>query len=134
MTRDIEALNDLSQKVIAACIEVHRELGPGLLESAYEVCLARELVLMGIPFQRQVPVPVAYKGERLDSGYRIDLLVDGRLVVELKAARNPSGLLRAQILTYLKLMSLPLGLGVNFNQTRLVDGVTRVIHDLPQST
>ncbi|HEX9010536.1 MAG TPA: GxxExxY protein [Holophagaceae bacterium] len=134
MTRDFEALNELSQKVIAACIEVHRELGPGLLESAYEVCLARELVLMGIPFQRQVPVPVAYKGERLDSGYRIDLLVDGRLVVELKAARNHPGLLRAQILTYLKLMSLPLGLGVNFNQARLVDGVTRVIHDLPSST
>lgn len=131
--RDLENLNELSQQVIAACIEVHRELGPGLLESAYEMCLARELTLMGIPFQRQVPVPVAYKGERLDTGYRVDLLVDGRLVVELKAARNPASLLRAQILTYLKLMNLPLGLGVNFNQPRLVDGITRVIHEIPDT-
>jgi GxxExxY protein len=131
---DLEGLNELSQRVIAACIEVHRALGPGLLESAYEMCLARELTLAGIVFQRQVPVPVSYKGEFLDAGYRIDLLVEGCLIVELKAARNPVGLIRAQVLTYLKLMNLPLGLGVNFNQTRLVDGITRVVHTLPESS
>jgi GxxExxY protein len=129
---DSEGLNELSQRVIAACIEVHRALGPGLLESAYEMCLAKELTLTGIAFQRQVPVPVLYKGECLDAGYRIDMLVEGRLIVELKAARNPIGLVRAQVLTYLKLMNLPLGLGVNFNQVRLVDGITRVIHTCPE--
>ncbi|HEY3399444.1 MAG TPA: GxxExxY protein [Geothrix sp.] len=134
MELDLEGLNELSQRVIAACIEVHRALGPGLLESAYEMCLARELTLAGIVFQRQVPVPVSYKGEFLDAGYRIDLLVEGCLIVELKAARNPVGLIRAQVLTYLKLMNLPLGLGVNFNQTRLVDGITRVVHTLPESS
>ncbi|WP_306590642.1 GxxExxY protein [Geothrix sp. 21YS21S-4] len=133
MERDLDGLNGLSQRVIAACIEVHRSLGPGLLESAYEVCLARELALAGIPFQRQVAVPVSYKGAILDAGYRIDLLVEGRLIVELKAARSPINLLRAQVLTYLKLMNLALGLGVNFNQVRLVDGVTRVIHTSSES-
>ncbi|WP_243383971.1 GxxExxY protein [Geothrix alkalitolerans] len=132
MESDPEGLNKLSQRVIAACIEVHRELGPGLLESAYEICLARELTLAGIAYQRQVPVPVTYKGERLDAGYRIDLLVEGQLVIELKAAKNPVGLVRAQVLTYLKLMGLSLGLGVNFNQVRLVDGITRVVHNLPE--
>lgn len=115
MNLNPESLNQLSQRVIAACIEVHRELGPGLLESAYEVCLARELAMAEIPFRRQVPVPVIYKGEVLEAGYRIDLLVDERLIVELKAARSSAALVRAQVLTYLKLLRLPLGLGVNFN-------------------
>ena len=130
MNEEHEGLNQLSQQVIAACIEVHRELGPGLLESAYELCLARELTLAGIPFRRQVPVPVSYKGEILDAGYRIDLLVDERLIVELKAARAQPNLVKAQVLTYLKLLSLPLGLGVNFNHVRLVDGITRVVNGL----
>jgi GxxExxY protein len=129
---DLEGLNQLSQQVIAACIEVHRELGPGLLESAYELCLARELTLAGIPFSRQVPVPVSYKGEILDVGYRIDLLVDERLIVELKAAKAQPNLVKAQVLTYLKLLRLPLGLGVNFNHVRLVDGITRVVNGLPE--
>jgi len=132
VNQDPEGLNDLSQRVIAACIEVHRELGPGLLESAYEVCLGRELWLAGIPFKRQVPVPVRYKGEVLDAGYRIDLLVDDRLIVELKAARTQPNLVRAQVLTYLKLMNLPLGLGVNFNHLRLIDGLVRVVNHLPE--
>ena len=131
MNLDLEGLNQLSRQVIAACIEVHRELGPGLLESAYELCLARELTLAGIPFRRQVPVPVTYKGEVLDVGYRIDPLVDERLIVELKAARAQPNLVKAQVLTYLKLLCLPLGLGVNFNHVRLVDGITRVVNGLP---
>lgn len=88
-----QALNDLSEQVIGACIEVHRNLGPGLLESTYEVCLAHELTLRGIPFQRQAPVPVRYKGERLEAGYRLDLLIDGRLILELKAAKVPGNIL-----------------------------------------
>lgn len=119
-------LNELSEQVMGASIEVHRELGPGLPESAYEVCLARELSLRGIPFRRQMPVPVAYKSERLEAGYRIDLLIDDRLILELKAAKVPANLLRAQLITYLRLMDLPLALGVNFNHERLVGGLTRV--------
>ncbi len=132
MNLDQAELNQLSQRVIAACIEVHRELGPGLLESAYELCLARELALAGIPCRCQVPVPVFNKGEVLDAGYRIDLLVDERLIVELKAAKGVPSLVKAQLLTYLKLMKLPLGLGVNFNHVRLVDGLTRVVNGLPE--
>ena len=132
MRRDLDFLNELSRRVIAACIEVHKELGPGLLESAYEVCLARELSLAGIPFRRQVSVPVTYKGEFMEAGYRIDLLVDECLIVELKAAKSPSGILQAQLLTYLKLMNLPLGLGVSFGNVRLIDGVTRVVNGIPE--
>lgn len=115
MRLDAEELNELSGKVIAACIEVHRELGLGLLESAYEACLAKELALAGISFRRQVPVPVAYKGEWLEVGYRVDFLIQDCLVVELKASRQVPGVVRAQLLTYLKLMKVSLGLGVNFN-------------------
>lgn len=128
-----QALNELSERVIGACIEVHRALGPGLLESAYEVCLARELVLRGIPFRRQVAVPVHYKEEWLEAGYRVDLLIDDCLVVELKAAKTPGNLLKAQLMTYLKLLDLPLALGINFNQERLLDGLTRVMNGYPDS-
>lgn len=128
-----QSLDELSQQVIAACIEVHRELGPGLLESAYEACLAKELLLRSIPFRRQIPVPLRYKGELVEAGFRVDLLVDDRLILELKADHGPVNLARAQLLTYLKLMGLHLGLVVNFNQLRLVDGLTRVVLDLPES-
>ena len=128
-----QGLDELSQQVIAACIEVHRELGPGLLESAYETCLAKELLLRSIPFKRQIPVPLTYKGELVEAGFRVDLLVDDRLILELKADHGPVNLARAQLLTYLKLMGLHLGLVVNFNQLRLVDGLTRVVLDLPES-
>ncbi|HJU83627.1 MAG TPA: GxxExxY protein [Holophagaceae bacterium] len=123
-------MDDLSGLVISACIEVHRALGPGLLESAYEACLARELALRELPFQRQVPVPLDYKGERVDVGFRLDLLVDGHLIVELKADQGSLNLARAQVLTYLKITGLHLGLVVNFNHPRLVDGLTRVVLDL----
>ncbi len=129
----IQALDELSQQVIAACIEVHRELSPGLLESAYEACLAKELVLRGLPFRRQVPVPLIYKAEAVEAGFRVDLLIDDRLIVELKADHGNVNLARAQLLTYLKLMNLHLGLVVNFNHLRLVDGLTRVVRDFPES-
>ncbi|MCF6280879.1 MAG: GxxExxY protein [Candidatus Polarisedimenticolaceae bacterium] len=120
MERDL-----LTGKVIGCAIEVHRALGPGLLESTYEQCLARELGMQEIPFRLQVPLPVKYKGIQLDCGYRIDLLVDKRLILELKAVENIKGIHEAQLLTYMKLSGIGKGLLINFNVTKLVDGVKR---------
>jgi GxxExxY protein len=96
-------INELTERVIGACIEVHRNTGPGLLESAYEQCLCRELSLRGIPFQMQFPLPINYKGTLLDCGYRLDLLVDGRLVIEIKSVEKLLPIHEAQLLTYLHL-------------------------------
>lgn len=117
----------LSNTVIGAAIEVHRALGPGLLESTYEACLAYELTLQGIPFERQKPLPVVYKGQKLDCGYRVDLLIDRCLIVEVKAKEVLLGLDEAQILTYLKLTGLKLGLLLNFNVRVMKDGIKRVV-------
>lgn len=116
----------MSEKVIAACIEVHKALGPGLLESAYERCLARELELGSIPFQRQFPIPIEYKGIVLDHGYRLDFIVAGALVVEVKAVENLSAVHEAQMLTYLRLTQLPFGLLVNFHAPRISQGLRRL--------
>lgn len=116
---------ELSHQVIAACIEVHRELGPGLLESAYEECLCRELSLRAIAFRRQCPLPVAYKGVRLDCGYKIDIVVDDKLLIEIKSVDEIHPIHEAQLLTYLRLSGLRVGLLVNFNVTVLKDGVIR---------
>jgi GxxExxY protein len=121
-----EELNRLTQRVIGLCIEVHRELGPGLLESAYEEALAFELTQAGLAFQRQLETPVRYKGVSLNCGYRIDLLIEGKLILELKAVTELSALHHAQLLTYLKLAQCPLGLLVNFNVPVLKDGLRRV--------
>ena len=115
----------LSAKVIGCAIEVHRALGPGLLESTYAQCLARELDLQGLTFQLQVPVPVEYKEVRLDCGYRLDVLVEGQLIVELKAVEGIKNLHKAQLLTYMKLAGVRTGLLINFNVQVLKDGVTR---------
>ncbi len=120
------ALNELSERVIGACINIHRELGPGLLESAYEECLCYELSLARIPFERQRPVPVAYRDVRLDCGYRLDLVVDNRLIVELKCVDALGPIHEAQLLTYLKLTKLELGLLINFNVPLLKQGIKRV--------
>lgn len=116
----------LSEAVIGACVEVHRALGPGLLESAYEQCLARELSLRSIAFERQRPVPVAYKGIELEYGYRLDFVVAGALVVEIKAVDTLSPVHEAQLLTYLKLTGLPVGLLVNFHAETLRRGLRRL--------
>lgn len=116
---------ELSHQVIAACIEVHRELGPGLLESAYEECLRRELSPRSIAFRRQCPLPVAYKGVRLDCGYKIDIVVDDKLLIEIKSVDEIHPIHQAQLLTYLRLSGLRVGLLVNFNVTVLKDGVIR---------
>jgi GxxExxY protein len=114
--------------IVGAAIEVHRHLGPGLLESAYERCLARELLLRGIPFQRQVPLPVEYRGLQLECGYRLDLVVGNSIVVEVKAVGKVLPIHRAQVLTYLKLTSLRLGLLINFNVETLRSGIYRIIN------
>ena len=125
-TKDSE--RDSTYDVVGAAIEVHRQLGPGLLESAYEACLSREILLRGLDVQRQVPLPVQYRGLQVDCGYRIDLLVDKSVVVEIKAARKILPIHRAQVLTYLKLTNNRLGLLINFNVEVLRSGIYRVIN------
>ncbi len=116
---------DLSFAVIGAAIEVHRQLGPGLLESAYEQCLCHELALRKIRFERQVPLPVRYKGLLLDCGYRLDIVVDHSVLLELKSVEQIHKLHEAQLLSYLKLSDLRVGLLINFNVTNLRRGVIR---------
>lgn len=116
---------EVSNQVIGAAIEVHRELGPGLLESAYEECLAHELSLRGIPFVRQLDVPLDYKGVRLDVGYRIDLLINDVIVIELKTVQKILPIHEAQLLTYLRLLQKPVGLLMNFSVPVLKDGIVR---------
>ena len=119
--------NELTHRVIGSAIEVHRVLGPGLLESAYEECLARELTLRGLQFERQKSIPVVYKDVKLECGYRVDLLVEGRGIVELKAVEALAPIHEAIILTYLRLSGCPLGLLINFNVPVLKDGIQRYI-------
>ena len=113
---------ELTEKIIGAAIEVHRALGPGLLESAYEECLCREFSLRGLAFQRQVPLPVEYKGIKLDCGYRLDLVVQDEVILELKCVEHVLPVHDAQLLTYLKLTRKRVGLFINFNVAALVKG------------
>ena len=119
--------DELSRKVIGCAIEVHRNLGPGLLESTYRQCLACELSHAGIPFQMEVPLPVRYKETLLDCGYRIDLLVSGDLIVEIKCVETLLPIHQAQILTYMRLSKIPVGLIINFNVTKLQNGIKRFV-------
>ena len=119
--------DELSNKVIGAAIEVHRHLGPGLLESTYEKCLAHELELAGVPFKRQAPLPVRYKGIELDCGYRVDLLVGNELIVELKSVQDVIPIHEAQLLTYMKLAGIGVGLLINFNVEILRKGLQRFV-------
>lgn len=129
--KDTEAqrkrLNELSHRVIGLCLEVHRELGPGLLESAYEEALAYELLQAGIRFERQRGMPLVYKGAKLECGYRLDLVIEGDLVLELKAVTELLPVHQAQLLTYLKLEQRSLGLLINFNVPVLKSGIRRVV-------
>jgi GxxExxY protein len=119
--------DELSKRVIGCALEVHRNLGPGLLESAYEQCLAHELSCAKLPFQLQVALPVNYKGVQLDCGYRIDVLVDGKLIVELKSVECLLPIHEAQLLTYMKLARVPVGLLINFNVALLKQGIKRLV-------
>ncbi len=114
-----------TKEVIGCAIEVHRALGPGLLESTYQQCFAHELSLKGIDFQLEVPLPVDYKSVRLDCGYRVDILIEDRLILELKAVEEVKGIHKAQLLTYMKLAQIETGLLINFNVRRLTDGIQR---------
>jgi GxxExxY protein len=125
-------VNELTSAIIGAAIEVHRVLGPGLLESAYEECLCRELALRQVPFDRQRPLPVEYKGIRLDCGYRLDLLVAGAVVVEIKAVEMLLPIHDAQVLTYLRLGGWKVGLLINFNVPMLRQGIKRLVLKLGQ--
>ena len=116
----------LTQKVIGCAITVHRELGPGLLESSYEHCLNYELRLQGLSVQQQVILPVKYKSINIDAGYRLDLLIEDNLIVELKAIDKLTNIHQAQMMTYLKLTGIKTGLIINFNVTKLVNGIKRV--------
>ncbi len=122
--------NALSKTIIGAAIEVHKQLGPGLLESVYEECLAYELSQIQIPFERQKPIPVVYKNVRLDCGFKIDLLVDKVVLVELKAIDALAPIHDAQLLTYLKLTNCKLWLLLNFNVLRLRNGIRRLVLNL----
>ena len=119
-------INDLTNQIIGAAIAVHRDLGPGLLESAYEACLAFELAKRGLRVEQQKPLPVHYQGVDLDCGYRIDLLVEKRVIVELKAVERLEPIHNAQLLSYLKLSGLRLGLLINFNVLVLKNGIKRI--------
>ena len=121
-------INDLTGKVIDAAIEVHRILGPGLLESAYEECLCREFQLRKFPFERQKELLVEYKGIKLDCGYRLDIVVANRLIVELKACDKLQPIHEAQLLTYLKLTGIKVGLLINFNVPVLKQGIKRLVN------
>ena len=122
--------NEISGKIIGCAIEVHKALGPGLLESAYEECLYYELQLAGLKVEKQKSLPVVYKEVKLEAGYRIDLLVEDCVVVELKAVEALHDVHTAQILTYLKLSGCKLGLLMNFNVYRLSEGIKRVVNNL----
>jgi GxxExxY protein len=117
----------LSEAVIGCAIEVHRTLGPGLLESAYQSCLAIELTNPKIPYRSQVELPIQYKNATLDCGYRIDMIVQDQLILELKAVASILPIHQAQIITYMKLSGITRGLIINFHQLRLIDGIKRFI-------
>jgi GxxExxY protein len=123
-------LNQLSSRIIGAAIEVHKTLGPGLLESTYEECLCPELNLQKIKYERQVNLPVTYKAKNLDCGYRIDVIVERAVIIVLKTVDSIVPIHKAQLLTYLKLSNLNLGLLLNFNVPIMKDGIQRVVNNL----
>jgi GxxExxY protein len=122
-----QPINEITEKIIGAAIAVHKELGPGLLESAYEACLVYELVQNGLKAESQKPLPVFYRGVHVDCGYRIDLLVDDQIIVELKAVEKLEPIHEAQLLSYLKLSGCKVGLLINFNTKLLKNGIRRLV-------
>jgi GxxExxY protein len=132
LERRTTAINALTQQVIGAAIEVHRTLGPGLLESAYETCLCHELALRQIPYERQKVLPITYKGIALDDGYRLDILVSDAVVVELKTVETLLPVHEAQILSYLQLGGWQVGLLINFHVPILKHGIKRIVRGLKE--
>jgi GxxExxY protein len=130
---ETETLNRITEQVIGAAIEVHRVVGPGLLESAYEVCMVFELRERGLRVEQQKPLPVVYKGVKLDCGYRLDLVVESRVIVEIKAVEKLNSIHGAQLLSYLRLHRCKLGLLINFHVPLLKNGVRRIVNEFPDS-
>ena len=121
-------IEQMATIAVDAAFAVHSEFGPGLLESAYEACFARELELRGIKYQRQLPVPLNYKGKLIEVGFRADVVIGGKLLIELKAVEQIIPVHKAQVITYLKRLKLPLGLLINFNEVLIKDGIQRVLN------
>jgi len=120
-------INQITEKIIGSAIEVHKQLGPGLLESAYEACLYYELVKKCMDVKRQLTLPLVYKEIKLDAGYRIDLMVEDKVIVEIKSVETLAEIHKAQLMTYMKLTDIKVGLLINFNVTLLKDGIVRWI-------
>src|SRR5665213_3614693 len=131
---ETQSFGEITEQVIGACIEIHKQLGPGLLESAYEECLCYELSLLGTHFERQRPLPVRYKSVSLDCGYRLVLVVEDRIILELKTVEHLLPIHEAQLLTYLKLSGLTLGLLMNFNVPLLKHGIKRLANNFIDSS
>jgi len=123
--RDVE---EMATMAVDAAFSVHKELGPGLLESAYEACFAHELELRGVKYQRQLPVPLNYKGKLIEVGFRADIIIEQRLLIELKAVEGIIPVHQAQVITYLKILRLPLALLINFNEVLIKDGIHRILN------
>ena len=128
-----DRLDSITRRTIGAAIEVHRRLGPGLLESAYQICLAFELRHLGIGVEEQRPLPVVYRDAKLDCGYRLDLVVEDSVVVEIKAVDQLAPIHDAQLLSYLRLSDKRVGLLINFHVRVLKDGLKRIVNDFPDS-
>ena len=126
--QDSERINFLTEKVIGCAIEVHKAIGPGLLESAYEECLCYELAQNGLKFERQVPLPVVFKGVKLDCGYKLDIIVENTVIIELKAVDRIIAIHEAQLLSYLRMLDLRVGLILNFHSSVLKQGIRRIVN------
>ena len=124
--------NVIAKEVVDAAVKVHRELGPGLLETVYEVVLTKELQERGLRVERQVPVPITYGGLRFEEGFRADIIVEGKVILELKSTEQLSKVHPKQVLTYLKLKGLKLGFVLNFGSNLMKDGIERVVNGLPE--
>ncbi len=124
--------DEVGRQVVDAAVQVHREVGPGLLETVYEVVLAHDLRRRGLQVERQVPIPVRYQGHRFDEGFRADLLVEDKVIVELKCVEKLNNAHRKQLLTYLRLADRRLGYLLNFGEALMKDGITRTVNQLPE--
>jgi GxxExxY protein len=129
-----EKLNQITDTIIGAAVDVHRTFGPGLLESAYEACLVFELAERGLKVEQQKTLPVVYRGVKLDCGYRLDILIEESVIVEVKSIDQIAPIHKAQLLSYLKLSGCKVGLLINFNVKVLKDGVVRMVNDFPDAT
>ena len=132
MPNESDILNDLTGRIINAAIGVHKVLGPGLLESAYRICTAHELLLNHLHVAEEVPLPVVYKGVHLDAGYRLDMVVEDLVIVEFKSVESLLPIHQAQVLSYLKLSGMKVGLLINFNGLVLKNGIRRIVNNFPQ--